>query len=77
MRNYTKKAIVLIHEETGERLDFDSINAAAKRLNTTFFNVQRAALYNGVYDGWRVYESADTIRKHIDDLVCQLKVLEG
>jgi len=77
MRTYTKREIILIHEDTGERLDFESINSASNYLGTTFSNVQRAAIYNGVLRGWRVYESADAIRKHIDDLKLQLKVLEG
>lgn len=77
MSNYTRREIVLIHENTGERLDFDSINGAAKFLGSSFFNVQRAAMYNGTMGGWRVFESASSIRAHIDDLKCQLKVLEG
>ena len=75
--NYKRRAIVLINEETGERKDFDSINAAAVFLGTNFSNLQRAALYNGVLNGWRVYESASTIRKHIAELKDQLKTLEG
>lgn len=71
------KAIVLINEETGERIDLKSINAAAKYLHQTFLAVQRAALYNGTVGGWRVYEDADTIREHIAELERQLKVVEG
>ena len=71
------KGIIIINEETGERKDFNSINGAASFLRTTFANVQRAAIYNGMWKGWRVYESPDSIRKHIEDLEGQLKVLEG
>lgn len=72
-----RKGIVLIHVETGERKDFDSINAAARFIGTTFCNLQRTGIYNGVCKGWKVYESADTIRQHIKELEDQLKVVEG
>ena len=77
MRAYNQRAIVLINDETGERRDFSSVNAAAKFLGVTFCNIQRAALYNGSMFGWRVYESQEAIRQHIRDLEEQLKVLEG
>ena len=77
MKARKRRKIILINEETGEKLQFDSINQAAIRLKTNFSNVQRAAIYNGVYNGWRVYESADTIRKHIVELQEQLKIVEG
>ena len=77
MKTYNKRSITLINETTGQRQDFDSINSAAKFLGSSFFNVQRAAMYNGIIGEWRVYESASSIRAHIDDLKCQLKVLEG
>lgn len=76
MNTYKKRAIVLINEVTGERKDFPSLNGAARFLGATFANVQTAAMYNGVCKGWRVYESADTIRKHIKDLEAQLKIVE-
>lgn len=70
------RGIILINESTGERKDMASVNAAASFLGTNFFNVQRAALYNGAYKGWRIYETPDAIRQHIKDLEAQLKVLE-
>ena len=72
-----RRSIVLISEETGERKDFPSINRAAAFLGTTFGNVQRAAIYNGTFHGWKVFESPDSIRQHIKDLENQLKVLES
>lgn len=72
-----RKQIILINEASGERKDFKSINAAARFLYCTFMNVQSAALYNGTLKGWRVYESPETIRKHIKDLEEQLKTLES
>lgn len=74
-RDYRKKEIIIINEDTGERLNFSSVNKAAAYLGTNFSNVQRAAVYNGVINGWRVYESPETIRLHIRDLEEQLRVL--
>lgn len=74
-RDYRKKGIIIINEDTGERLDFGSVNKAAIYLNTNFANVQRAAIYNGILNGWRVYESPETIRLHIRDLEEQLRIL--
>ena len=71
------KGIILINKDTGERKDFPSVNAAAGFLQTNFSNVQRAAVYNGTWKGWKVYESPDSIRKHISDLENQLKELES
>ena len=72
---YNLRKIILISEETGDRKDFKSINAAARFLGATFMAVQRAALYNGRIGEWRVYESPDSIRVHIQDLENQLKTL--
>lgn len=74
-REYKKKEIILINELTGERIDFPSVYAASCHIGTNFANVQRAAMYNGVVKGWRVYESPDTIRLHIRDLEEQLRIL--
>jgi len=76
-RVHNQRAIVLISESTGERVDFDSINAAARFIGANFSAVQRAAMYNGTYNGWRVYESPESIRQHIKDLEAQLEILEG
>lgn len=74
---YSRKGIIAINEETGERKDFPSINAAARELESTFKNIQTAAIYNGYVKGWRVYESADTIRLHIKDLERQLEIVNN
>ena len=71
------RAIVLINEETKERKDFSSIYAAARFLGGQFMQIQRAALYNGAVYGWRVYESAESIRQHIRELQEQLAIVEG
>ena len=71
------RGIILINEDTGERQEFKSINGAASFLRANFFQVQRAALYNGTLGGWRVYEDPDAIREHIADLEEQLNILEG
>ena len=71
------RGIVLINTESGARKEFKSLNGAARFLGTTFFNVQRAAMYNGMLSGWKVYEDPDSIRKHIADLEAQIKELES
>lgn len=71
------KGIIVINEKTGERKDFPSVNAAAVFLQTNFSNVQRAAIYNGTWKGWKVFESPESIRKHIAELEEQLIVLES
>lgn len=72
-----KRGIILINEDTGERKEFASINKAASFLETNFFNVQRAALSNTKWHGWRVFESPDAIRERIAMLQEHLKYLEG
>lgn len=71
------RAVILINEYSGDRKDFASIYQACNFLGAQFLQVQRAMLYNGEVNGWRVYESADSIRKHIKDLEGQLKIVEG
>ena len=73
---YIKRKIILINEQTGERKDFASINAAARFLDSTFANVQMQAVRNSTLRGWRVYEDAETIRQHIKALKEQLKIVE-
>lgn len=72
-----KRQIILVDEVSGERKEFASINAAARFLNTNFYSVQRAALYNGHLGEWRVYEGPESIRLHIRDLERQLEILKG
>lgn len=71
------RGAILINEETGERREFTSIYGACSFLGVQFLQIQRAMLYNGTVAGWRVYESADSIRQHIKDLEEQLKIVEG
>lgn len=75
-KNNTREAI-LINEVTGDRREFPSIYGASSFLGAQFMQVQRAMLYNGTVNGWRVYESADSIRQHIKDLEAQLKIVEN
>ena len=75
--SYINIGIVLVNEETGEKKEFKSINAAARFLQTNFQSVQRAAIANGLRGGWRVFENAESIRKHIKVLEDQLKVVES
>lgn len=71
------KAIIGINEETGEKVVFKSINAAAKSLGAIFDEVNKAAYRNGVVRGWRIYPSAENIRRRIALLEEQLKIVEG
>lgn len=71
------RAVILINESSRERKEFSSMYAAARFLGAQFLQIQRAALYNGAVAGWRVYESAESIRLHIKDLEEQLKVVES
>ena len=69
--------IVLIQERTGVRKDMGSISEAARFLNSSSASVRLAALTNGVREGWKVYEDADTIRKRIKSLKAQLAIVES
>lgn len=71
------KVIVAVNEETGERVVFKSINEAARKLASNFDAVDRAAYRNGVVKGWRIYPSAENIRRRIALLEEQLKIVEG
>lgn len=71
-----KRGIILINTVNDEIKQFDSINGAAVFLGTNFSNSQRAALYNGVIKGWRVFEDPQAIEAHIKDLKKQLKILK-
>ncbi len=70
------KAIIGINEETGERVVFKSINDAARNLGVNFDAVNKAADRNGTVKGWRIYPSADNIRRRIESLEYQLKIVE-
>ena len=75
-RQIKPRGIILINEESGGHKVFESINGAAVFLGTNFANVQRAALYNGMIMGWRVYETPESINEHIKDLMKQLEILK-
>lgn len=75
--SYTKRGIVLINEDSGERKEFSSINSAARFLKTNFANIQMTAFRGGSCRGWLVLEDAGSIRRHIKDLEEQLKIVEG
>ena len=72
----TRRGIVLINEESGEKKEFSSINSAASFVGTNFANIQMAAFRGGTYNGWRVFENAESIRRHIRDLEAMLKIVE-
>lgn len=72
-----KKSIIVVNEATGERKDFKSINTTAMFLGVNFQRVAVTALHNGVIKGWRLFESPEVIRMHIEDLQKQLDILEN
>ncbi len=73
---YKKRKIIIVNVQSKEIKEFDSINGAASMLGRNFSAIQKAALYNGVVNGWRVYEEPNTIKKHIKELEQQLEQLE-
>lgn len=76
MRAGGSRGVIAINETTGERKDFGSINAAARFCGGTFQSVQLAIIRNGVVKGWRFYETADAIRRRIEEFERQLKEIE-
>ena len=74
--SYTKRGIVLVSEETGAKVEFESINAAARFAGTNFANMQKAAMTGGLVKGWRAFETPETIRRRIESLQETLEILE-
>lgn len=71
------KVIVAVNEETGERVVFKSINEAARTIGVNFQSIRIASLGGGARKGWRIYPSAENIRRQIALLEEQLKIVEG
>lgn len=73
-----KRGLVLVNNETQEVRKFDSVNAAARFLGSTFGNVQIAMFrFGGVCNGWRVYEGSASIRERIEDMYKMLEFVEA
>lgn len=75
MRDLRK--VVAINQATGERKEFESASECAIFLHTMSAGVLQALNRNGVCSGWRLYDSAETLRKRIADLERQLAEIEG
>lgn len=75
MANEVRKVIAI--SESGERKVFDSMNEAARELRSTYQQVQISILRGGTCNGWRVYDTPENIRKRIEALEEQIKMLEG
>lgn len=71
------KGVIAINIETGERKEYASINAAARDLRSNFATIQKSIIRNGITKGWRIYPTAENIRRQIDNLEEMLKVVEG
>ena len=71
------KAIVAVNSATNEVKEFKSINEAARELEGTFCQVQRAMLTGGKVKGWAIYGSAEIIQSQIDDLQKKLEFVKS
>ena len=64
------------NETTGEFREFSSAYSLSKYLGVCVQAVQQAQFKNGVCQGWRIYETAERIRKKIAALEEQLELIE-
>lgn len=74
MRDLRK--VVAVNVATGERREFPSSTECALFLHTMSAGVLQALNRNGVCCGWRLYDSAETLRKRIAELQKQLEEVE-
>lgn len=65
-----------INQATGERREFESASECAIFLHTMSAGVLQALNRNGVCLGWRMYDTADYLRKRIAELQKQLEEIE-
>ena len=72
-----QKAIVAVNRATNEVKKFKSINEAARELEGTFCQVQRAMFSGGSVKGWAIYGSAEIIQSQIDDLRKKLEFVKS
>lgn len=69
--------LVLVNEETGEKVEVQSQNEAARLIGTSYQNLQMARLRCGTVKGWRVYDTPEGLRAQIKELQARLDELEG
>ena len=71
------RKVVAINQATGERREFESASECAIFLHTMSAGVLQALNRNGVCLGWRMYDTADYLRKRIAELERRLEEIEG
>lgn len=70
------RKVVAINQATGERREFESASECAIFLHTMCSGVLQALNRNGACLGWRMYDTADNLRKRIAELQKQLEEVE-
>ncbi len=70
------RKVVAINQATGERREFESASECAIFLHTMSAGVSQALNRNGVCLGWRLYDTAEYLRKRIAELERQLAEVE-
>lgn len=72
-----KRKIIAIHEETGERREFESASAFAQEFGMSQGTISNVMNVGGTAKGWRLYDTPNNIRKRIAELEAQIEMLEG
>ena len=70
------RKVVAINVRSLEKKEFNSVYECAVCLETGNANVLQALGRNGICCGWRLYDSAETLRARINKLEEQLKEVE-
>lgn len=70
------RKLVAINQATGERREFETVSECAIFLHTMSAGVSQALNRNGVCLGWRLYDTAEYLRKRIAELQKQLEEVE-
>ncbi len=71
------RPIIAINEQTGERREFGGLYAASKEFGVSHVTVLLAVVANQAVKGWKVYDTPEKIRKRIEELENQIKMLES
>ena len=72
-----RRPVIIINEESGERLEFASTYHAGRALGASHVQVLNAIWSGQAVKGWKVYDMPDKIRERIADLENQLKLYEN
>lgn len=75
MRN--KRPVIAIHEVTGERKDYDGVYSCAKEMKISNSAVIISLSTGTAIKGWKVYDTPENIRKRIQVLEEQIKIVES